>query len=41
MPKKVKLDAFDACFERLLLRRRLPLTEPDFTSSFILLFAVI
>ena len=41
MPKKMKLDAVDACFERLSLRQPDPQTELDFTSPFTLLVAVV
>ena len=41
MPKKMKLNAVDACFERLSLRQPEPQTELDFTSPFTLLVAVV
>ena len=41
MPKKMKLNAVDACFERLSLRQPDPQTELDFTSPFTLLVAVV
>ena len=41
MPKKMKLYAVDACFERLSLRQPDPQTELDFTSPFTLLVAVV
>ena len=41
MPKKMKLDAVDACFERLSLRQPHPQTELNFTSPFTLLVAVV
>ena len=41
MPKKMKLEAVDACFERLSLRQPNPQTELNFTSPFTLLVAVV
>ena len=41
MPKKMKLDAVDACFERLSMRQPNPKTELEFTSPFTLLVAVV
>ena len=37
----MKLDAVDACFERLSQRQPNPQTELDFTSPFTLLVAVV
>ena len=41
MPKKMKLDEVNVCFERLSLRQPDPQTELDFTSPFTLLVAVV
>ena len=41
MAKKMKLDAVDACFERLSARQPDPQTELNFTSPFTLLIAVV
>ena len=41
MPKKMKLNAVDVCFERLSLSQPDPQTELDFTSPFTLLVAVV
>ena len=41
MSRKMKLDAVDACFERLSLRQPNPQTELDFTSPYTLLVAVV
>jgi len=41
MPAKMKLDAIDACFERLSQRQPDPQTELEFTDPFTLLVAVV
>ena len=41
MPAKMKLDAIDACFERLSQRQPDPQTELEFTNPFTLLVAVV
>ncbi len=41
MPRKMKLDAVEACFERLSQRQPDPQTELNFTSPYTLLVAVV
>ena len=41
MPKKMRLDAVDTCFERLSLSQPNPRTELEFTSPYTLLVAVV